>query len=212
MQPSQQYADFGITSAGGSTWYNPKGSGSCIGDTGFQLLARLSSVFMDQCSIYEDFTNARGMIQVASHIYRLVEERRGGIPFAKKEYLVNVLRIRPICRSLDMWQHACSREIDAAVSADPSASEAGHSASVSDEIFFSVIGSLTYDMLTVDVPLSKAQTFVAVMCSTYQKDKEMQDTLRQLVENVSRALDLSKDARSSPNKHSAVSISPTSGA
>lgn len=110
------------------------------------------------------------------------------------------LRTRPISRSLDMWQHAFSREVDAAIHADPSLCDDQNPDSVSDELFFSVIGSLVYDMLTVEVPLSKMHTFVGVMCSTYQKSKDLLDTLKQLVDNVHRALDMSKDSKASPSK------------
>lgn len=92
-----------------------------------------------------------------------------------------------------MWQHAFTREIDTAVQADPSVADESNPNSVADELFFSIIGSLVYDMLTVEVPVPKVHTFVAVMCSTYQKGKDLLDTLKQLVENVHRALEMSKD-------------------
>lgn len=92
-----------------------------------------------------------------------------------------------------MWQHVFTREIDAAVQADPSVADESNPNSVADELFFSIIGSLVYDMLTVEVPMPKVHTFVAVMCSTYQKGKDLLDTLKQLVENVHRALEMSKD-------------------
>jgi WD40 repeat protein len=128
---------------------------------------------------------------------------------AKKEYLVHSLRARPICRSLDMWQHAFSKEIDAVLLAAGDSIRGGNScfasledgestSSVSDEMFFSVIGSLIYDMLSVDVPVGNVQTFVTVMCSTYQKDRELRDTLKQLVENVCRAVEMSNDSAPQP--------------
>lgn len=80
MQPSQQYVE-SMNSAVASAWYNPKGSGSCIGEPGFQLLARLSSNLMDQCAIHEDFTNARGMLQVAAQFYHFVDDKHSGIGF-----------------------------------------------------------------------------------------------------------------------------------
>ncbi|DAZ94084.1 TPA: hypothetical protein N0F65_004196 [Lagenidium giganteum] len=212
MQPGHQYVEATSSSSGGgggggSNWYNPKGSGSCIGDTGFSVLVRLSSSLMDQCATHEDFTNARGVLQVASQYYHFVEDKHSGIGFAKKEYLLSVLKSRAICRSLDMWQHAFSREIDAALSADPTACDEANPNSVTDELFFSLIGSLVYDMLAVEVPVAKVQAFVLVMCSTYQKGKELLDTLKQLVDNVNRALDLSKDSRLSPPKTSNGSTS-----
>lgn len=99
-----------------------------------------------------------------------------------------------------MWQHAFTREIDAAVQADPSVADENNPNSVADELFFSIIGSLVYDMLTVEVPVPKVHTFVAVMCSTYQKGKDLLDTLKQLVENVHRALEMSKDVIKAPPK------------
>lgn len=125
------------------------------------------------------------------------------VNLAKKEYLVTPLRVLPICRSLDMWQHAFSREIDWAIQADPSAGGVDDkvSGTIGDELFFSVIGSMVYDMLSFEVPLPKVHTFVSVMCATYQKGKELLDTLKQLVENVYRALDMSKDIKPSPPKN-----------
>lgn len=85
MQPSHQYVE--LNNAGshgsdrGSSWYNPKGSGSCIGESGFQVLVRLSSSLMDQCAIHEDFTNARGMLQVAAQYYHFIEDKNSGIGF-----------------------------------------------------------------------------------------------------------------------------------
>lgn len=87
MQPSNQYVEMnsasatGVTNTAGSTWYNPKGSGNCIGESGFQILARLSSTLMDQCAVHEDFTNARGMLQVAFQYYHFVEDKHSGIGF-----------------------------------------------------------------------------------------------------------------------------------
>lgn len=87
MQPSHQYVEMnsasatGVTNTAGSTWYNPKGSGNCIGESGFQILARLSSTLMDQCAVHEDFTNARGMLQVAFQYYHFVEDKHSGIGF-----------------------------------------------------------------------------------------------------------------------------------
>jgi hypothetical protein len=80
MQPSQQYVD-NLDSAVASSWYNPKGSGSCIGESGFQLLSRMAIELMDQCAIHEDFTNARGMLQVAAQYYHFVEDKHSGIGF-----------------------------------------------------------------------------------------------------------------------------------
>jgi WD40 repeat protein len=119
---------------------------------------------------------------------------------AKKEYLVTPLRLLPICRSLNLWQHAFICEIDAANQADPTESDEEASETVGDELFFSVIGSLMYDMLNFEVPLQKVLTFVTVMCSTYQKGQDLLDTLKQLAENVYRALDMSKDIKPSPPK------------
>ncbi|KAF1334888.1 hypothetical protein FI667_g1525, partial [Globisporangium splendens] len=201
----------GVASAGGSTWYNPKGSGNCIGESGFQILSRLSSTLMDQCAIHEDFTNARGMLQVAFQYYHFIEDKHSGVGFAKKEYLVTPLRLRPICRSLDMWQHAFSREIDAAIQADPTISDESNPNSVADEVFFSIIGSLVYDMLTMEVPLPKVHTFVSVMCSTYQKGRDLLDTLKQLVENVHRALEMSKDVIKAPAEKVPVAVLPVTG-
>lgn len=79
MQPSHQYVESG--GGAGSTWYNPKGSGSCIGEAGFRLLARLASAMMSHCAIHEDFTNARGMLQVASQYYHYVEDKQSGVGF-----------------------------------------------------------------------------------------------------------------------------------
>lgn len=100
-----------------------------------------------------------------------------------------------------MWQHAFAREIDTAILADPTAADEKTPNSVGDELFFSVIGSMVYDMLSFEVPLPKVHTFVAVMCSTYQKGKDLLDTLKQLVDNVYRALDMSKDIKPSPPKN-----------
>lgn len=105
-----------------------------------------------------------------------------------------------------MWQHAFTREIDTAIQADPTVSDENNPDSVADELFFSVIGSLVYDMLTVEVPLPKVHTFVSVMCSTYQKGKDLLDTLKQLVENVYRALDMSKDVIKPPQEKIPVGV------
>ncbi|KAE9004178.1 hypothetical protein PR002_g17141 [Phytophthora rubi] len=123
-----------------------------------------------------------------------------GIGFAKKEYLVTPLRLLPICRSLDLWQHAFTCEIDVANQADPTESDEEAVETVGDELFFSVMGSLMYDMLNFEVPLQKVLTFVTVMCSTYQKGQDLLVTLKQLAENVYRALDMSKDIKPSPPK------------
>ncbi|ETM47923.1 hypothetical protein, variant 1 [Phytophthora nicotianae] len=206
MQPSNQYVESvnGSPKAGGtmssSAWYNPKGSGSYIGAAGFRLLARLTSALMNQCAVHEDYSTARGILQVAPQYYHYVEDKHSGIGFAKKEYLVTPLRLLPICRSLDLWQHAFICEIDAANQADPTEFDEEGPKTVGDELFFSVIGSLMYDMLNYEVPLQKVLTFVTVMCSTYQKEKELLDTLKQLAENVYRALDMSKDIKPSPPK------------
>lgn len=119
---------------------------------------------------------------------------------AKKEYLVKPLRLLPICRSLDLWQHAFICEIDVANQVDPTESDEETPETVGDELFFSVIGSLMYDMLNFEVPLLKVLTFVGVMCSTYQKGQDLLDTLKQLAENVYHALDMSKDIKPSPPK------------
>ncbi|KAL4116000.1 hypothetical protein PRIC2_013002 [Phytophthora ramorum] len=206
MQPSNQYVESvnGSPKPGGakssSAWYNPKGSGSCIGATGFRLLARLTSALMNQCGIHEDYSTARGILQVATQYYHYVEDKHSGIGFAKKEYLVTPLRLLSICRSLDLWQQAFICEIDAANQADPTESDEEASEAVGDELFFSVIGSLMYDMLNFEVPLQKVLTFVTVMCSTYQKGQDLLNTLKQLAENVYRALDMSKDIKPSPPK------------
>lgn len=84
--------------------------------------------------------------------------------------------------------------------ADPTGFDEEGVDTVGDEVFFSVIGSLMYDMLNFEVPLQKVQTFVNVMCSTYQKEKHLLDTLKQLAVNVYRALDMSKDIKPSPPK------------
>lgn len=131
---------------------------------------------------------------------------------AKKEYLVTPLRLRPICRSLDMWQHAFMREIDAAMQADPTAADENDSNAVADELFFSIVGSLVYDMLTVEMPVPKVHAFVSVMCSTYQKDKDLFDTLKQLVENVFRALEMSKDASKLPPQKTPAVVMPVRAA
>lgn len=83
MQPSHQYVESGGGTGGGSTWYNPKGSGSCIAESGFRLLSRLASAMMTQCAVHEDFTNARGMLQVASQYYHYVEDKHSGIGFGR---------------------------------------------------------------------------------------------------------------------------------
>ncbi|KAG6597736.1 uncharacterized protein IUM83_07745 [Phytophthora cinnamomi] len=142
----------------------------------------------------------RGILQVATQYYHYVEDKHSGIGFAKKEYLVTPLRLLPICRSLDLWQHAFTCDIDAANQADPTESDEEAVETVGDELFFSVIGSLMYDMLNFEVPLQKVLTFVTVMCSTYQKGQDLLDTLKQLAENVYRALDMSKDIKPSPPK------------
>ncbi|KAK1945050.1 F-box/WD repeat-containing protein 7 [Phytophthora citrophthora] len=206
MQPSNQYVESisGSPKASGtkssSAWYNPKGSGSCIGAAGFRLLARLTSALMKQCAIHEDYSTARGVLQVAHQYYHYVEDKHSGIGFAKKEYLVTPLRLLPICRSLDLWQHAFICEIDAVNQANPTESDEDGPETVGDELFFSVIGSLMYDMLNFEVPLQKVLTFVTVMCSTYHKGQDLLDTLKQLAENVYRALDMSKDIKPSPPK------------
>uniref|UniRef100_H3HAN8 Kinesin motor domain-containing protein n=1 Tax=Phytophthora ramorum TaxID=164328 RepID=H3HAN8_PHYRM len=217
MQPSNQYVESvnGSPKPGGakssSAWYNPKGSGSCIGATGFRLLARLTSALMNQCGIHEDYSTARGILQVATQYYHYVEDKHSGIGFAKKEYLVTPLRLLSICRSLDLWQQAFICEIDAANQADPTESDEEASEAVGDELFFSVIGSLMYDMLNFEVPLQKVLTFVTVMCSTYQKGQDLLNTLKQLAENVYRALDMSKDIKPSPPKAKMNGPSTTSG-
>lgn len=131
----------------------------------------------------------------------VASNRLNSLCAAKKEYLVTPLRLRPVCRSLDMWQHAFMREIDGALLADPTVADESNPGAVADELFFSFIGSLVYDMLTVEMPVPKVHAFVSVMCSTYEKGKDLLDTLRQLVENVYRALEMSKDAsKASPYK------------
>ncbi|KAH9141300.1 hypothetical protein AeRB84_009606 [Aphanomyces euteiches] len=88
--------------------------------------------------------------------------------------------------SLDMWQHAL-RDIETAMKAD-------QEVNVSDDLFFSHMGSLVYDMLNVDVPVAHSHTFVSAMCNKYSKGLELQETLAQLVENLNRAIVLSKDS------------------
>ncbi|RHY30405.1 hypothetical protein DYB32_007720, partial [Aphanomyces invadans] len=165
-----------------SDTYIPRGSGSCLGDVGFRLLVHLASVMLEQCDIHEDFANARGLLQVSAQFYRVVEvanpkqQRFGGA----REYLQQSLKSQPICRSLDI------RDMEAAMKSDDADV-------VSDDLFFSHMGSLVYDMLNVDVPVGKVHTFVSAMCSTYSKGKELQDTLAQLVENLHRALVMSME-------------------
>lgn len=96
MQPSHQFVEMNSASAtatsaatGASTWYNPKGAGNCIGASGFQILARLASALMDQCAVHEDFTNARGMLQVAFQYYHFVEDKHSGIGFGASRLLVS---------------------------------------------------------------------------------------------------------------------------
>ncbi|KAL7693058.1 putative cDENN domain, uDENN domain, WD40/YVTN repeat-like-containing domain superfamily [Plasmopara halstedii] len=212
MQPNNQYVECvkgslktsGIRSS--SAWYNPKGSGSYIGTAGFRLLARLATAVMNQCAAQEDFTTARGILQVASQYYHYVEDKQSGIGFAllyirtaKKEYLVTPLRLLPICRSLELWQHAFTCDIGDINKANPAESDGEDQGTVEDEDFFTVTGSLVYDMLNFEVPLKKVQTFVTVMSSTYQKE-DLLETLKQLAENVYRALDMSKIIKSSPSE------------
>jgi len=89
MQPNNQYVESvnGSPKAGGtrssSAWYNPKGSGSCIGAAGFRLLARLTSALMNQCAVHEDYSTARGILQVATQYYHYVEDKHSGIGFGE---------------------------------------------------------------------------------------------------------------------------------
>ncbi|CAK4076863.1 unnamed protein product [Aphanomyces euteiches] len=72
--------------------------------------------------------------------------------------------------------------------------KADQEVNVSDDLFFSHMGSLVYDMLNVDVPVAHSHTFVSAMCNKYSKGLELQETLAQLVENLNRAIVLSKDS------------------
>lgn len=87
MQPNNQYVESvsGSPKASGtrtsSAWYNPKGSGSYIGAAGFRLLARLTSALLKQCAVQEDFSTARGILQVAPQYYHYVEDKHSGIGF-----------------------------------------------------------------------------------------------------------------------------------
>ncbi|GMF32938.1 unnamed protein product [Phytophthora lilii] len=103
--------------------------------------------------------------------------------------------------------------IEAANQVDPTESDEDTPETVEDELFFSVIGSLMYDMLNFEVPLQKVLTFVTVMCSTYQKGQDLLNTLKQLAENVYRALDMSKDIKPSPPKDAVqhrINVKPVS--
>ncbi|KAF0749469.1 hypothetical protein AaE_007039, partial [Aphanomyces astaci] len=92
-----------------------------------------------------------------------------------------------------MWHHAFSRDVEAAIKSDEAA------AIVTDDMFFSHMGSLVYDMLSVDVPVVKVHTFVCGMCSTYSKPKDLHETLATLVDNLHRALVLSMETSSLPS-------------
>lgn len=99
MQPSNQYVESvnGSPKSSGtkssSAWYNPKGSGSCIGSAGFQLLARLTSALMNQCAVHEDYSTARGILQVATQYYQYVEDKHSGIGFGKNSLRI-VMRLQ----------------------------------------------------------------------------------------------------------------------
>ncbi|OQS00519.1 hypothetical protein ACHHYP_03448 [Achlya hypogyna] len=177
--------------------YNPRGSGSCLGDVGFNLLVALATQVLQDCEIHEDYTNARGLLQVSAQFYRLLDDGSPAVTKtpgfgAPREYLQKSLKTQPICRSLDMWHHALSRDIEAALKLE-TLEPGSEAAIVPDDMFFSQMGSLVYDMLNLETPLAKVQLFVTGMCSTYNRAKEVQETLQQLVENLNRALVLSSD-------------------
>nr|CCA15028.1 conserved hypothetical protein [Albugo laibachii Nc14]CCA23167.1 conserved hypothetical protein [Albugo laibachii Nc14] len=213
MQPGHRFVaqatSSGNVNSTSTTWYNPKGSGSCIGEGGFQILVRLSSYLMNECDLHEDFNTARRMLKVASHYYHLLDDSKSQRGFARKEYLVSALKLCPVCQSLDMWQHAFTHDLEGAmlfsntnqpsdysstlsnIGKHPRQSQLGD---VSDEVFFSVSGNLIYSMLMVEVPVRQVQSFVSVMCTAYNKADELAVTLKKLVDNVSRALELSKSS------------------
>ncbi|KDO24301.1 hypothetical protein SPRG_10376, partial [Saprolegnia parasitica CBS 223.65] len=195
--------------------YNPRGSGSCLGDAGFKLLVTLATQVLQDCEIHEDYTNARGLLQVSAQFYRLVDDGVRSTPRAPgfgapREYLQKSLKTQPICRSLDMWHHALSRDIEAALKSETIEPHNDAPNDISDDMFFSQMGSLVYDMLNLDNALGKVQLFVAGMCSTYNRGKEVQDTLSQLVENLHRAIVLSSDNVVSSTAHASWALAPSS--
>ena len=143
-------------------------SGSCLSGMGFTVLTCLSNSMLEYCALKEDFTNVYGLLVVSSQYY--TESSICG----EKQYLQQILKTQPICQSLAMWQHAFRIDDD-----------------FDDQVFFSQIGSLVYEMLNVDVPVEKVKAFVTGMCSTYRVNYDLKRTLEKLVENVGRAVHLS---------------------
>ncbi|RHY51342.1 hypothetical protein DYB30_004395 [Aphanomyces astaci] len=155
-----------------------RGSGSCLGDVGFRLLVSLASEMLEQCHVHEDFTNARGLLQVSAQFYRVVPGTTH-----PQHHPIPPNQLGTLGGNNHLYLH---EPTDAA-------------AIVTDDMFFSHMGSLVYDMLSVDVPLVKVHTFVCGMCSTYSKPKDLHETLATLVDNLHRALVLSMETSSLPS-------------
>jgi hypothetical protein len=88
------------------------GSGSCLARNGYEALVKLSQSMATQCQVFQDFVNARGLLQVASMYYCLENGPNSNLNNTK-EYLQSRLKDQVITKSLDMWQFAFSSDVEA---------------------------------------------------------------------------------------------------
>lgn len=73
---------------------------------------------------------------------------------------------------------------------------------IDEDVFISKIGTLIYEMLSLYVPVDRVNTFVDVMLANYGLPSELKSTLNLLIENLSRAINLSTESHSSPTSPS----------
>lgn len=123
MQPTQRFTSKGDLQSHNK--YSKNASGSFLGQQGFLNLVHLARTLLEKCRRFEDYGNARGLLQVSAQYYRCVDTNNltqnsyGTFlfvaaprykciysPIAGKQYLVNYIKDQPICKSLSMWQHA----------------------------------------------------------------------------------------------------------
>lgn len=108
----------------------------------------------------------------------------------------------------------CSKELEPDDAARSGRSKHKSAVKVQSEVFFSHMGSLVYDMLTVNVPEGNIAEFVKIMCSTYAISSDVENTLATLVGNLNKAFMDSTTTTAEPPLEDSTMPSPkaTTGA
>lgn len=80
----------------------------CLGNEAFEVLAKLCNKMLEECANKEDYSHAYHLLKISSKYYKLVPYDLGMATSTldPKQYLQDEIKKQPICRSLDMWQHA----------------------------------------------------------------------------------------------------------